>query len=212
MHPDDLLQQLKAGVGPRKAKNLDIVHAVCREQYDRGSKDYSVATIARLSIEHGGPTAQTIHNKTGDDFKGLIAAWATNTGGVVRKPRKVNENPIYAVLDRIADPAVRAVMGSVLAENRKLRGEVNVLKRQANIVIDKRPIASFNVPQQSIQILPASYSLTESEKEALTHAISDRLMEVEGWQQDENGRILNSKKRVIFKIGFVSAIRKILGR
>jgi hypothetical protein len=211
MHPDDLLEQLKADVSPRKARNLDFVHAVCREQYERGSKDYSVATIARLSVERGGPTAQTIHNKTGDDFKGLIAAWARHTGGVVRKPRKVNENPIYAVLDRISDPAVRAVMGSVLAENRKLRGEVNLLKRQANIVIDQRPMAPTGVQQQTIQILPASHGLTESEKEALRHAISDRLMEVEGWQQDESGRILNSKKRVIFKIGFVSAIRKILG-
>ncbi|NTZ10069.1 gamma-mobile-trio protein GmtX [Burkholderia metallica] len=64
--------------------------------------------------------------------------------------------------------------------------------------------------QQTIQILPVSHHLTESEKEALSHAISDRLMEVEGWQQDENGRILNAKKRVIFKIGFVTAIRKIL--
>ncbi|MFL9881699.1 gamma-mobile-trio protein GmtX [Paraburkholderia agricolaris] len=211
MHPDDLLEQLKAGVSPRKARNLDIVHAVCREQYERGSKDYSVATIARISVERGGPTAQTIHNKTGDDFKGLIAAWAKHTGGAVRKPRKVNENPIYAVLDRIPDPAVRAVMGGVLAENRKLRGEVNVLKLQANIVIDQRPMAASGVQQQSIQILPASHGLTESEKEALRHAISDRLMEFEGWHQDESGRILNSKKRMIFKIGFVSAIRKILG-
>jgi hypothetical protein len=211
MHPDDLLEHLKASVSPRKAKNLDIVHAVCREQFERGSKDYSVATIARLSVERGGPTAQTIHNKTGDDFKGLIAAWAKHTGGAVRKPRKVNENPIYAVLDRIPDPAVRAVMGGVLAENRKLRGEVNLLKRQANIVIDQRPMVPASAQQQTIQILPTSHGLTESEKEALRHAISDKLMEVEGWQQDENGRILNAKKRVIFKIGYVSAIRKILG-
>ncbi|WP_218002790.1 gamma-mobile-trio protein GmtX [Paraburkholderia oxyphila] len=211
MHPDDLLEQLKTGVGLRKARNLDIVHVVCREQYERGSKDYSVATIARLSVERGGPTAQTIHNKTGDDFKGLIAAWARHTDGVVRKPRKANENPIYAVLDKIPDPAVRAVMGCALAENRKLRGELNVLKQQANIVVDKRPLAPANVQQQAIQILPPSHGLTESEKEALRHAISDKLMEVEGWQQDENGRILNSKGRAIFKIGFVSAIRKILG-
>lgn len=43
-----------------------------------------------------------------------------------------------AVLERIADPAVRAVMGAVLAENRRLRNEVRLLKANANVVIDRR--------------------------------------------------------------------------
>ena len=119
MHPDDLLEQLKASANPRKQKNLDIVHAVCREQHDRGSRDYSVATISRIAQERGGPVKSTIHNKTGDDFKGLIKAWADHTGGVTRKVRKVSDNPIYDVLDKIPDPAVRAVMGAVLAKNKK---------------------------------------------------------------------------------------------
>ncbi len=210
MHPDEMLEQLKANATLRKAKNLDIIHAVCREQHERGSSDFSVATISRIAQERGGPVKSTIHNKTGDDFKGLIKAWADHTGGVTRKVRKVSENPVYAVLDKIPDPAVRAVMGAVLAENRKLRGEVNLLKANTEVVIDQRTVTASQ-PRDAIQILPASIGLTDSEKDTLRHAISDQLMRDEGWTQDDHGRVLNAKGRAIHKVGYVTAIRKIVG-
>ena len=103
-----------------------------------------------------------------------------------------------------------AVMGAVLAENKKLRGEVNLLKSNANIIIDRRE-AALSQPTQTIEILPVSAGLTDSEKEALRHAVSDRLLQDEGWVQDKKGRILNAKGRVIFKVGFTTAIRKVIG-
>lgn len=211
MHPDELLEQLKANATTRKAKNLDIIHAVCREQHERGSRDFSVATVSRIAQERGGPVKSTIHNKTGDDFKGLIKAWADHTGGLTRKVRKATESPIYAVLDKIPDPAVRAVMGAVLAENKKLRGEVNLLKANSEVVIDRTTkVASQN--RDAIQILPALTGFTDDEKAALHHAISDKLMQDEGWSQDEHGRVLNTKGRMIYKVGYTTAIRKILER
>jgi hypothetical protein len=212
MHPDELLEQLKANANPRKQKNLDIIHAVCREQYERGSKDFSVATISRIAQQHGGPVTSTIHNKTGDDFKGLIKAWASHTGGVTRKVRKPTNNPVWDVLDRIPDPAVRSVMGAVLAENKKLRGEVNLLKQHANLVIDYREKSDDRGGATRCgDYLPADIGLTESEKDALRHAISAKLLKEEGWKEDEYGRILTNKGSPIFKIGFAMAIRKILG-
>lgn len=210
MHPDELLEQLKAHANPRKQKNLDLIHAVCREQHDRGSRDFSVATISKIAQERGGPVKSTIHNKTGDDFKGLIKAWADHTGGVTRKVRKISENPIYAVLDRIPDPAVRAVMGAVLAENKKLRGEVNLLKANTEVVIEQRQ-ATASQAKDMIQILPAFTGLTETEKEALRYAVSEKFLHDEGWTQDDYGRVLNVKGRAIYKVGYVAAIRKILG-
>ncbi|WPC68317.1 gamma-mobile-trio protein GmtX [Rhodoferax ferrireducens] len=210
MHPDELLEQLKASANPRKQKSLDLIHAVCREQHERGSRDFSVATISRIAQERGGPVKSTIHNKTGDDFKGLIKAWADHTGGVTRKVRKVSENPVYAVLDKIPDPAVRAVMGAVLAENKKLRGEVNLLKAKTEVVIDQRTM-STNQSRDTIQILPAFTGLTESETQALQHAISEKFMLDEGWTQDDYGRVLNTKGRAIYKVGYATAIRKIIG-
>lgn len=209
MHPEEFLAQLKSNANARKAKNLDIIHEVCREQHERGSKDFSVATISRLAVLRGGPVKSTIHNKTGDDFKGLIKAWSEHTGGTLKKTRKINENPIYAVLEKIPDPAIRAVMGSVLAENKKLRGEVNILKSKTNVIIDRRQSVSNQT--DSIQIIQTTNNFTNSEIEALRHAISEKLLQDEGWLQDENGRILNTKGRVIFKVGFINAIRKIVG-
>lgn len=212
MHPDELLEQLKANANPRKRKNLELIHAVCREQYERGSKDFSVATISRIAQERGGPAPSTIHNKTGDDFKGLIKIWATHTGGITRKVRKATNNPVWDLLDRIPDPAVRSVMGALLAENKKLRGEVNLLKQHANIVIDYRDKPSNNGGSaHPVELLPADIGLTESEKEALRHAISEKLLADEGWKEDIYGRILTEKGSPIFKIGFATAIRKILG-
>jgi hypothetical protein len=209
MHPDELLEQLKTNASTRKIKNLEIIHDVCREQHERGSSDFSVATISRIAQEYGGPVQSTIHNKTGDDFKGLIKAWADHTSGLTRKARKVTENPFYAVLDKIPDPAVRAVMGAVLAENKKLRGEVNLLKANTEVVIDRTTKAASQ-SQDPIQILPASTGLTDDEKDALRHAISDSLMQDEGWSQDDHGRILNGKGRALYRVGYVNAIRKIV--
>lgn len=211
MHPDDLLEQIKANATTRKRKNLDLIHAVCREQYERGSKDFSVATISRIAQERGGPATSTIHNKTGDDFKGLIKAWANHTGGVTRKVRKTTNNPVWDVLDRIPDPAVRSVMGAVLAENKKLRGEVNLLKQSTRIEIDYRDQSGESGAARTGEYLPADVGLTESEKEALRHAISEKLLKDEGWKEDKHGRILTDKGSPIFKIGFATAIRKILG-
>lgn len=211
MHPDDLLERLKANANTRKKKNLDLVHAVCREQFERGSKDFSVATVSRIAQERGGPAASTIHNKTGDDFKGLIKAWAAHSGGVTRKARKLTNNPVWDVLDRIPDPSIRSIMGAVLAENKKLRGEVNLLKQHAGIVIDFRDKSGGGGALPTGAWLPPDFHLTESEKEALRHAISEKLLKEEGWKEDADGRIVTHKGAPIFRIGFTKAIRKVLG-
>ena len=211
MNPDVFLEQLKAGTGTRKAKSLDILHEACREQFKRGSGDFSIGSIGRLSGERGGPATQSIRNATGDDFKALISVWANHTGGSAKRQAKLNDNPLYAVLEKIPDPAVRAVVGSVLAENKKLKGEVNLLKRNVRIIIDQRPSEiRAGVGRDAIQILPAS-GLTDTEKEALKHAYSDKLLTDEGWHIDASGRILNEHGRVIFKPGFITAIRKVVG-
>lgn len=212
MSPEQLLEQLKTGANARKVKSLDILNSICQEQFERGSKDFSIATIGRLSEKKGGPATQSIRNKTGGDFKAIISVWANHTGGSMKRQPKLNDNPLYAILLKITDPAVRAVVGSVLAENKKLRGEVNLLKHNVQFVIDKRETKfTYGETHQAFQILPTFNNLTEYEMEALRHAISDTLMSDEGWKTDGSGRVMNLHGRVILKAGFVIAIQKVLG-
>lgn len=206
MTPEELLQHLKGNSSVQKQRSLDIIHEICREQYTRGSKDFSIATIGRLSEEKGGPKAQPIRNKGGDDYRALISVWAKHTGGSTKKAPKLSESPIYAVLSKIDDPAVRAVMGSILAENTKLKGQLNVLKHHAEVIIDKRPQQS----SQTIEVFPPSANLIDSEYEALTHAISDALIKNEGWTVETNGQVKNAKGRVLYKPGYATAIKKVL--
>lgn len=210
MHPDELLEQLKKTANARKQRNLDIIHAVCREQYERGNKDFSVATIARIAEGRGGPVKGSIHNKTGDDFKGLIRAWAEHTGGVTRKVRQQSQNPYEALIERIENPALRSLMSGILAENRRLRRENALLKSETYRVLDMRPQVS-SVPAPPIEILPASAGLLPSEIDALRQAVSAKFLAGEGWTCDEDGRIFNDRGRTIFRAGYASAIRKIIG-
>jgi hypothetical protein len=209
MHPDDLIEQLKKTATPRKQRSLDIIFEVCREQFERGSRDFSVATIARIAANRGGPSKGAIHNATGDDYKGLIKAWAEHTGGVTRKVRQVSANPYTALIEKIENPALRSMMNGILAENRQMRREITLLKAEGNRMIDMRPLAAES--REVVQILPASHGLYPTEVDALRHAVSDRLLRDEGWTTDSEGRILSETGRVIFKPGFVSAIHKIIG-
>lgn len=211
MHPDDVLAELLKSAGTRRRKSLEALHAVCREQFERGAKDFSIATIGRLSVARGGPTDGSIRNKAGDDFKAVISAWAKHTGGSTRKLPKVSEDPLMTLIQKVEAPEVRSVLAGVLAENRKLRREVNLLKHAASQTnyIDLRKSAEA-LPSTAGELLPAPTLLTDSELAALQHAISPELLSDEGWTLDQKGYIVNDLGRSIFKVGFVPAIKKVI--
>ncbi|CAG9228578.1 hypothetical protein PSAB6_50041 [Paraburkholderia sabiae] len=211
MHPDEVYEEIRARSGARKLRSLEVLHAVCREQCENGSRDFSAATIARLGAPRGGPAAQTIHNQTGDDYKLLMRAWLNHAGGSPRKGKNIVPDSAEDFLSRIREPEIRYFVGTLLAANTKLRGEVKVLKQNANVVIDRRKAETAPTAPNTVQVLPASHGLTPTERDALRDAISDARFSDEGWTGDEHGRVFNSKGRPIFRIGFITAIRKILG-
>ena len=211
MSPEQLLAQLLSTASTRRKKSLEVLNEVCKEQYDRGSKDFSIAMIGGLSAAKNGPAEQSIRNKQGDDFKALISCWASYTGGSTKRTPKLIESPIYALLDKIPDPALRAVMGSILVENKKLKAETALLKKNMNLVIDRRrEKLPTGIEISGVEVLPAISGLTPLEVEALKACISEKLLDAEGWSVDSSGMILNQRGRKIFPAGFVSAIKKVL--
>ncbi|MCX7173732.1 MAG: gamma-mobile-trio protein GmtX [Proteobacteria bacterium] len=123
--------------------------------------------------------------------------------------RQVSENPYTTLIDKIENPALRSMMAGILAENRQMRREITLLKAEGNRVIDMRP--KLPDSRETVQILPASTGLFPSEVEALRHAISDRLLKQEGWMTDAEGRVKTEAGTPIYKPGYVTAIRKIVG-
>jgi len=79
-----------------------------------------------------------------------------------------------------------------MAENRKIKGKINLLQRQTEVVIDRRtaPQPKGEDAPPTIQILSPLCHLLDTEIEALRHAISDELMKSEGWVIENNGRVV----------------------
>lgn len=211
-----IFEDLKAQATTRQAKSLTILNQVLKAQYDGGERNFSIAEIARLSAESGGPTAQTIRNKTGLVFRHLIEAWAAQAGATMKAPvnfhAKSNKVPKdYDLLQRLPDPALRAVFGQIIAERNRFRNELNTLKAHSDLIVDKRPIQNLEQISGSgtVQILPA-VKLNDMEVEALKAAVSEEFFEDRDWTVSQAGQVKDENRREIYKHGYVHAIKKIL--
>ena len=211
--PETLLTALQQDASTRTRRSLTLIHAICSEQHASGSNDFSVATIGKLSSGRGGPSPQAIRNVSGKHYRALLSAWAGYADGATRKPpARVESGVADDVLDMIPDAAVRALVGSFLAENRKLKAENMLLKTQSNVVIDRRPaIALSGSPSSTVvQVMPPLSTLMPLEVDALRHAISDEQLKNMGWTVDAKTGRVSKGGRAVFRAGFATAIKKVL--
>ncbi len=211
-----IFEDLKEQASTRQAKSLTVLNEVLKAQYTAGERNFSIAEIARLSVERGGPSAQTIRNKTGLVFRQLIDAWATQAGTSMKAPinplAKANRVPKdNELLERIKDPALRALFGQIIAERNRYRNELNIIKAHSELIVDKRPVRQFEQPTESgaIQLLPA-LSLNDMEIEALKAAVSDEFFQQREWTVNAAGQVKDENRREIYKHGYVNAIKKVL--
>jgi hypothetical protein len=212
-HPDELLQQLKAGAkSPRTVRSLDIVHEACKEQHQHGSNDFSYGMIGRLSEEKGGPKAQPIRNASGAVYRTLIDAWAKFTDGKTRKPPAPRATGLEDdVLSLIGDPVARILVQNYISENKKLKSENQVLKVAAKekIVIDLS--GSARSCGSGFEAVTPNSLLLDQERAALRSAISPDTLRKQGWTINERTGAITKGPLSIFSPGFVTGLRKILG-
>lgn len=211
--PEALLAALQQDASTRTRQSLTLIHTICSEQHASGSKDFSVATIGKLCSARGGPSTQAIRNVSGEHYRALLSAWASYGDGSTRKPPARAESGVADdVLGMIPDAAVRALVGSFLAENRKLKAENMLLKKQSNIVIDRRPTSALSGSPSptDVQVIPPLTALMPLEVDALRHAISDDLMKNMGWTVDAKTGRVSKGGHAIFRAGFVTALKKVL--
>jgi hypothetical protein len=201
-----LLDALCADADPRKARSLRLIHAICLEQQDRGSTDYSIATIGRLSADRGGPSAGAIRNKTGEAYRALIKAFADMSGGKGRKADDTHTAQLDLILEGVTDPVLRTRLGLLLAELKATRAQLLAARHLANqtATLDLAdPSPDGCTPRMATGLSPL-------EVRALENAISDETLRHWGWQADGSGRIVTDTGRTVFDAGFVTAIEKAL--
>ena len=87
IHPDDVLNSLKAQSNTRMRASLDMLHEVCRDLKTGGSVDFSLPTIGFLLIKRKGPSYQTLRNNNpqGKRYRTLIQSWKFNSQAEARK-------------------------------------------------------------------------------------------------------------------------------
>jgi len=119
----------------------------------------------------------------------------------VRQKQLLNNNDQH-ILDSIEDPVIRAVIGSLIAERNKYRDQLNVLKANADIVIDRR-----NAEVVSSNTFP---SLSPLEIEAFRTAISDDFMTEMEWVVMPTGQVKSKNGVEMYKRGYVNGLLKLL--
>jgi hypothetical protein len=181
-----------------------------RAKQHRGSADYSVATIGRLSAERGGPSAPAIRNKTGEKYRALISAYAEQAGGQKKKRAVCRPSVSDELLEGIADLVLRTRINLLLADLEATRAQLlaarHIAAQKAVLVL-----SDGTQPQEQVATANEPPILTTQERKALATAISDKTLDHWGWTIDKSGRVLTDSGQVVFGVGFMSAIRKIVG-
>jgi len=176
---------------PRTQLTLDKLNSILKQYVQSGNKEFSVTTIGSVSSSNGGPGYQSFRATKNSHYRCLIEASAASAGTDMKKPitdfsrsRDIpNDNKL---LERLDDPALRALFGQIIAERGRLKREVNLLKQHSSIVIDRRPVE--RTEYRSAAVLPSQLgNLSSLEVEALRVAISDECMEKHGWLSTKAG-------------------------
>jgi hypothetical protein len=214
IHPHAVLESLltKGGRSNRLA-NLRKMYELCRKQHESGSREFSLPAIGRLAEAEGIMKGRALYNAQSADYRTLIETWAAYAGPSTPRPARTLASHEY--LMRIEDPAIRSIMQAIIVERDKLKAQVNVLKANVQVTVDRRPLgADISVAPgaQPVTVLTMAAQLTPSEQEALQKAVSADYLEERGLREGSHGEIKNQTGRIIFEIGFGRAVRKILGQ
>ncbi|MBB1450076.1 gamma-mobile-trio protein GmtX [Pseudoalteromonas carrageenovora] len=209
-----ILADLKDGKEPRTQKNLQKLNEILSLYSATGNHNFSITQIGRYSKENGGPAYEALRATRNSHYRSLIEAWAQKSKGKagLLNPEKTPKHALPAdniLLQRITDPAVRALFGQIIAERNRYRKEVNLLKQHSNIVIDKRPFtpSSARDLSQDAEIK----ELTKSEISALNYAISEECMYNNDWVSTKAGQVKTIENNIeIFPRGFTTALSKLL--
>jgi hypothetical protein len=201
----EILSRTSSTTKIRQLRNLAWVLLI---QASARSQDYRVSTVGNRTAACGGPTAQTIRNANGSDYRALIELFE----GEVEKPKAlpVPADKDDALLAAIDNPSARNQVRLLLHDCASLRNQVNLLKNQ--IAREAPPIPT--VLSTSAQGLPATAAgmtkMSRSRRDAIEHFVSESNMITKKWRTNEHGALVDAFDIEIARPGFVEALRQVL--
>lgn len=215
---DVILEDLKESKTAKTQQSLDKLNETLREHYERGERDFSITTIGRVSAQDGGVGYESVRATANKHYRDLIEAWAAKAKTTTKKPlsthsrsRRVPQD--NQLLERIPDPALRVLFGQIIAERNRYRTQLNILKNQAEVVIDKRPVRQLDASAEpSVELLPSLKGVvSDNETKALQFAASDECIERQGWLVTQAGQVKDQFGEEVFPRGFMTGLRKLVG-
>jgi len=121
--PEELLEELKIHANSRKRRSLEIIAEICSEQRERNSKDFFDRDHWEAFNQGRGAATQSIRNKNRWRLPSPDQGVADHTGGSTKKSPTRVQPTWEAILDKIDDPVVRSIMGSILISAQVMQRE-----------------------------------------------------------------------------------------
>lgn len=195
MTPEEMLVHL-CEKAPKQKPSLEAIYAVCKEIADFGSTDFSYANVARRGADQKVPKAQSITNKTGENYQALIKCFAS-AQGTRKRPPKPRSGDAWA--DDIKDPQIRILVQRTLAELAEAQQALReIVPPGTSIRVDDRTGTS------------PDFKLNSFERRALEYLRSDDFLHDFQLERGQRGEVLDQKGRAVFKPGTIEALDKVL--
>ncbi len=184
----------------KKKKNLYIVYNILLNLFESSSSNFSIAYIGKLSKKEGGPISQTIRNSQGKDYKDLIEYFVNN----VTILNDYKENPELSISDYIDDPALKAHINILIAENNSLKNQLNIIKNN----MSKNYELNYNLDNDEGS--SKDYDLLSTEVESIKKFIKDIENNNLSTRVTDVGSLKDENDILIAGPGFFDALKKIV--
>ncbi|WP_417509598.1 gamma-mobile-trio protein GmtX [Methylophaga sp.] len=198
MKPYELLEKLKETASKKICRTLDAMYEICMEQEQRGIHDFSVATISRLGYKRGIPKAQSLRNKSGEQYRALLRSFEEqHSGGKPRLASKAEDDWIEEIQNPKHKLLARIQASELAAANKKLRDFVP-------------PGTRIEVRDYQNASLDEDRKLNNLERRALEYIISEEFIRKWNFSISEYGEIIDGNGTVVLKAATVDAVNKAL--
>ncbi|AIB12611.1 hypothetical protein ABAZ39_11525 [Azospirillum argentinense] len=207
---EEVVSEILSRSNARKKTTILALKGVLEGMRAKGVQVYRIVDVGRACEEACVLTTQAIRNKSGDDFKSMIEAFARSIGAATTHLAPSMATPLEQTIASIADLDARTRLRAMIAENKALRAEVNRLKEGFKR-LREAPAAALKATEIApiqMEVLPP---LKGMDVVPLERFLSEDWLGDLDWRIGEDGAIYEfgpaGQGVRLTPIGFVSALK-----